>query len=102
MYWNKPFDGIEQTIKYSGGYNLMENCVKQFGQAGWQGNFTNYTDTEIQKKSMTKSALSFQNGIENRTIEVPNGKYNFSAKYKKLVNLAVCSITINNYVINPK
>ena len=50
-------DGMKQTMKYSGGYNLLPNCVKQFGQAGWTGTFNNVTNTEIQRNSLTKSAL---------------------------------------------
>ena len=89
----------KQTMKYSSGYNLLPNCVKQFGQAGWTGTFDNVTNTEIQRNSLTKSALRFKNDIEERTIQVPNGIYNFSAKYKKLVALAECKITINGQEI---
>jgi hypothetical protein len=89
-------DGMKQTMKYSGGYNLLANCVKQFGQAGWTGTFNNVTNTEIQRNSLTKSALEFMNDIEEREIQVPNGIYNFSCKYKKLVELANCKVIINN------
>ena len=92
-------DGMKQTMKYSGGYNLLPNCVKQFGQAGWTGTFDNFTNTEIKQNSLTGSALRFKNDIEERTIQVPNGIYNFSAKYKKLVALAECKITINGQEI---
>lgn len=91
--------GMQQTIKYSGGYNLLENCVKQFSGAGWAGNFINVTNTEIQQNSLTKSALQFMNGTEEREIQVPNGIYNFSARYKKLIELALCKITINGQEI---
>ena len=92
-------DGMKQTMTYSGGYNLLPNCVKQFGQAGWTGTFDNFTNTEIKQNSLTGSALRFKNDIEERTIQVPNGIYNFSAKYKKLVALAECKITINGQEI---
>lgn len=88
--------GMQQSITYSGGYNLLENCVKQFGQAGWTGTFNNVTNTEIQRNSLTKSALEFMNDTEEREIQVPNGIYNFSCKYKKLVELANCKVIINN------
>lgn len=89
-------DGMKQTMKYSGGYNLLPNCVKQFGEAGWNGTFNNVTNTEIQRNSLTKSALEFMNDTEEREIQVPNGIYNFSCKYKKLVELANCKVIINN------
>lgn len=95
----KTVDGIEQTIQYSGGYNLLENCLKQFGEAGWDGAFTNVTNTEIKQNSMTKTALNFKNDTETRTVQVPNGTFNFSCKYKKLIELANCSIKINDYEI---
>ena len=31
-------DGVKQSMTYSGGYNLIENCVKQFGEAGLDRN----------------------------------------------------------------
>lgn len=88
-------DGVKISQSYSGGYNLLSNSVKQFGDEGWTGNFTNITNTDIQENSLTHSALNFMNGQEVRTISVPNGTYTFCAKYKKNVNLAVCKININ-------
>ena len=41
---------MKQTMKYSGGYNLLPNCVKQFGQAGWTGTFDNVTNTNSKQK----------------------------------------------------
>ena len=65
-------DGVKQSMTYSGGYNLIENCVKQFGEAGWTGTFVNYSDTEIQQNSLTKSALVFMEDTETREIQVEN------------------------------
>ena len=79
---------LKQSMTYSGGYNLIENCVKQFGEAGWTGTFVNYSNTEIQQNSLTKSALVFMEDTETREIQTENRVHNFSFKYKKLVPLA--------------
>lgn len=92
-------DGVKQSMTYSGGYNLIENCVKQFGEAGWTGTFENYSNTEIQQNSLTKSALVFMNDTETREIQTENRVHNFSFKYKKLVPLATTTITINGIEI---
>lgn len=92
-------DGVKQSMTYSGGYNLIENCVKQFGEAGWTGTFVNYSNTEIQQNSLTKSALVFMNDTETREIQTENRVHNFSFKYKKLVPLATTTITINGIEI---
>lgn len=92
-------DGVKQSMTYSGGYNLIENCVKQFGEAGWDGTFENYSNTEIQQNSLTKSALVFMNDTETREIQTENKVHNFSFKYKKLVPLATATITINGVEI---
>lgn len=92
-------DGVKQSMTYSGGYNLIENCVKQFGEAGWTGTFVNYSNTEIQQNSLTKSALVFMEDTETREIQTENRVHNFSFKYKKLVPLATATITINGIEI---
>lgn len=93
-------DGMKQTIKYSGGYNLFDNIHKQFGQNNWNGTFDNFINDETIKNCISESVLRFKNNIEKREKIVPNGTYNFSCNYKKLINLANCYIKINDYQIN--
>ena len=79
----QSLESVKTSMSYSGGYNLIENCIKQFGQKCWEGSFFNLTNTEIKENSLTKSALVFTNDIEVREIQTENRVHNFSFKYKK-------------------
>ena len=95
----QSLESVKTSMSYSGGYNLIENCIKQFGQKGWEGSFFNLTNTEIKENSLTKSALVFTNDIEVREIQTENRVHNFSFKYKKLISPANVKITINGIEI---
>lgn len=88
-------DGINETLSSKGGSNLLPNSVKQFGNGNYTGSFVNYKDTETEINLLSKSAIEIGNGTDSISIIVPNGEYNYSAKYKKLIGLASCSITVN-------
>lgn len=89
-------EGVKASQQFSGGYNLIENCVKQFGQSGWNGDYIPFSNTEIRNNSLAPNALVFMNGIEEREFQVENRVHNFSFKYKKLINLAQIKITVND------
>lgn len=89
-------DGMQQTIKYSGGNNLWTNCVKQFGNGAYTGTFPNYTDDDIKNNSVTQSGIKFMNGTDGVILQKPNGTYNLAIKCKKYIELAECKVIVNN------
>lgn len=92
-------DGIENTMQYKGGYNLIYNSVKQFGNDGYTGAFVTFQSTDTINNLISKSAIMLDNGTDSTTISLPNGQHNFSAMYKKLISGAVCTITVNGEVL---
>jgi hypothetical protein len=95
----KSVEGIDLTLTQIGGSNLLINPVGLFGSYGWTGTCKEYTDTEIKNNTFGKSALFLQNGTRSQIVQVPNGQYTLSFLYKKLIELAVCTITINGTVM---
>lgn len=102
---NKTVDGIDVQLTQIGGNNPFINPVGlQDNRAttdayGWTGVCKTYTDTDVQKNTFGKSALFLQNGTRSQIIQVPNGTYTVSFLYKKLIELANCSVEINGYII---
>ena len=91
--------GVQATLLNKGGYNLIQNSVKQFDNEGYTGTFPNFSDTDTINNLMSKSAIKMMNGTDSITFAVPNGDYNYSTTYKKLLSPAVCTITVNGTLL---
>lgn len=89
-------EGLEAGIITSGGNNLLRNSVGFFGNEYWEGTIVNNGSTEVIQNNISKNALVLQNGdILQQVYPVKNGKYNISFNYKKILELANVSVTIN-------
>ena len=85
-----------------GGQNLIKNSVGYFGHEYWQINNENEgtvygnTSTEVRQHSTSGSALQLQNETIYQAItEIKNGSYYLSFSYKRLINTAVCKLSVN-------
>lgn len=92
-------DGLEVNIISSGGTNLVQNSVGYF-TGDWDVEHESYTDTDIKNNTISKNAWLLQNITSEQVIQVQNGTYTISGKYKKLITLADCKIIVNGYEIN--
>ena len=92
-------DGLSQTLTKQGGYNLLKNSSAYFDNEFWLGVVKRYSDTEIQNVFFAKNCFLLQDGTISQNIAVPNGSYYVGFKYKKLIPLAECSLTVNNQTI---
>lgn len=89
-------EGLQAGIITSGGNNLLRNSVGFFGNEYWEGTIVNNGSTEVLQNNISKNALVLQNGnILQQVYPVKNGKYNISFNYKKILELATVSVTIN-------
>ncbi len=94
-------NGLTNTFSSSGGSNLILNSSGQFSSQKWllenneNGNIKAFTNTETKNTFVAKSAFKLQNEAVHQVIEVVNGNYNLSFKYKKLLELSECKLYIN-------
>lgn len=93
-------DGIEQSLQNQGGNNLLLNSSAFFGNDSWRGVVESYTDTEIQQTFFSKNCFLLQKTTIGQNIAVPNGIYYVGFKYKKLIELATCTFSINENPID--
>lgn len=93
-------EGLQAGIIASGGNNLLRNSVGFFGNEYWEGTIVNNGSTEVLQNNISKNAIVLQNGnILQQVYPVKNGKYNISFNYKKNLELASVSVTINEETI---
>lgn len=89
-------EGIKNTLKTQGGFNLLRNSVGIFGKEYWEGSITQYQDTEVFQNNISKSAIMLPSGnILQNVNPLKNGTYNISFNYKKRVQAAVVKVSIN-------
>ena len=93
-------DGLEQSLQNQGGNNLLLNSSAFFGNDSWRGVVESYTNTEIQQTFFSKNCFLLQNTTIGQNIAVPNGIYYVGFKYKKLIELATCTFSINENPID--
>lgn len=82
----------------SGGNNIIYDSVGSYG-TDWDGIVKSHESTELKNNTISGRALFLQNDTITQIIQVPNDKYTISFKYRKLIQLANCSIEINGHVI---
>lgn len=89
-------EGLENQIVQTGGNNLIRNSVGAFGNEYWEGTIQQNTSTDVMNNNESKSAIELQNSAIYQEINnLKNGTYNISFNYKKLLELATITITIN-------
>ena len=88
-------EGLKTTVTNRSGNNLLRNSSALFGEEFWRGQVVQSTTTEVQQNFFAKSCFYLQDGTLGQNIAVPNGDYYIGFKYKKLVELANCVVTIN-------
>lgn len=93
-------DGLNQTLQNQGGNNLLLNSSAFFGNNSWRGVVKSYTDTDIKQTFFSKNCFLLQEGTIGQNIAVPNGKYYVGFKYKKLIELATCTLSVNENPID--
>ena len=92
--------GLINTLKNRSGNNLLRNSSACFGNEFWTGLVKKEaTLDEVHKNFFAKSCFNLQNGTLGQQIAVPNGEYYVGFKYKKLIELANCSIDINGTIV---
>ena len=92
-------EGVTNTFKTSGGYNLFRNTGLWFETGNnsnpyefWVGNVGRISED----KAVNRNALLLKNNTLYQEQNVPNGNYNVSFKYKKLLPLSTISVKIND------
>lgn len=92
--------GLINTLKNRSGNNLLRNSSACFGNEFWTGLVKKEaTLDEVHKNFFAKSCFNLQNGTLGQQIAVPNGEYYVGFKYKKLIELANCSVDINGTIV---
>ena len=96
-------NGILTERTTIGGQNLVKNSVGYFGNEYWQvdseheGEVYGNTSTEVKQHSTSGSALELQNETIYQTIaQIKNGSYYLSFSYRRLINTAVCKLSVND------
>ena len=88
-------DGLTNTLKTTGGNNLIRDSIGCFNDGSWQGDFNVDSTSETRIRNMYGYALLLKNGSLKQYIQVINGTYTLSFIYKKLINLANIKVTVN-------
>lgn len=89
-------DGLKNELTKTGGSNLIRNSVGAFGNEYWEGTMEQYVNTDVMSNNESKSSIRLNSGsIFQEVLNLKNGEYNISFNYKKLVDLATVTVTIN-------
>lgn len=88
-------DGLTNTLKTTGGNNLIRDSIGCFNDDSWEGDFNVDSTSETRIRNMYGYALLLKNGSLKQYIQVINGTYTLSFIYKKLINLANIKVTVN-------
>lgn len=89
-------DGITNTIKTTGGNNIIRDSIGCFNDGAWEGNFNVDSTNETRLRNMYGYAILLKKGTIVQTNKVANGEYVLSFVYKKTATLANVSVVINN------
>ena len=87
--------GITNTIQTTSGNNLIRDSIGCFNDGSWDGDYNIDSTLETRSRNMYGYALLLKKSTLQQEITVANGVYNLSFTYKKLVNLARVTLTIN-------
>lgn len=95
--FNFDLTGLSVNLSKIGGSNLIQNSVGYY-KSDWENVLLGYSNTEIKNNTQSKNVFVLDDNTDNPTkqeIQVVNGIYTISWKYKKLINLAECKLIIN-------
>lgn len=99
---NSTLEGLITERTTIGGQNLIKNSVGYFGHEYWQvdneneGTVYGNSSTDVKQHSTSGSALELRNETIYQSItEIKNGSYYLSFTYKRLINTAVCKLSVN-------
>lgn len=87
--------GITNTIQTTSGNNLIRDSIGCFNDGSWDGDYNIDSTLETRSRNMYGYALLLKKSTLQQEITVANGVYTLSFTYKKLVNLARVTLTIN-------
>ncbi len=91
-------EGTTQVLSNKGGNNIFY-YAKEFWTDGTENGtakLNEYTDTEVQKISVSGNGYKINKGTSEQKVNVKNDIYTISFTYKKLVDLAIGYVLINN------
>lgn len=89
-------EGLKSELTKTGGSNLIRNSVGAFGNEYWEGTIEQRTDTDVMINNESKSAIWLRSeNIFQEVLNLKSGIYNVSFNYKKLIELAAISVTVN-------
>lgn len=93
-------EGLQNELVKAGGSNLIRNSVGAFGNEYWEGTIEQYVDTDVRTNNESKSSIRLKAGdIFQEVLNLKNGYYNISFNYKKLIELANITVTINGETV---
>lgn len=87
-------DKIDTNVLKNGGSNIIKNSVRGYDY-GWTNIHKGYTSTEIRNNTVSQNCFFIGNKSSKQIIQVQNGAYTISWKYKKLIELASAKLKIN-------
>ena len=91
-------EGTTQVLSNKGGNNIFY-YAKEFWTDGTENGtakLNEYTDTEVQKISVSGNGYKINKGTSEQKVNVKNDIYTISFTYKKLIDLATGYVLINN------
>ena len=88
--------GLTNTFTISGGNNLLRNTAPWYMENEtkaefWEGNIKQITEQE----AVSGYAILTQLGVASQSVALSNGNYSVSFKYKRLTEVAECSVRYN-------
>ena len=86
-------DGLSVSVETSGGSNLIKNSVG-FYDSDWSDYHSNETNTEIKQETISGNAWLLDDLLAEQEVQVPNGDYTLSFRYKKLLGPATVKIIV--------
>ncbi len=91
-------EGTQQTLSHKGGNNIFYYAKEFWDDRTDNGiaNLEEYTDTEIQQKSIFGNGYIIKKGTSEQKQVVKNDSYTISFTYKKIIDLATGYVEINN------
>lgn len=89
-------DGLTNTLTVREGNNLIRDSIGCFNDGSWTGDYNLDSTNEVRAINEYGYALLLKNDTINQNINVSNGTYTLSFKYKKHINLANARLKIND------
>ena len=89
-------DGLTNTLTVREGNNLVRDSIGCFNDGSWSGDYNIDSTNEVRAINEYGYALLLKNGTISQNINVSNGTYTLSFKYKKHINLANARLKIND------